>query len=453
MYLKNKKVLVLGLGVSGLSTVKALNHLGAKIAVCDSKTELQLKDFFNEIQDIKVEKYLNNDEVPLNDIDLIVKSPGIPPTIPIIFEAQRRNIEIVTDIELAYRISPTKNIIAITGTNGKTTTTTLISEIFKKANYNTYIAGNIGVGILWNIVNAKNDDVFVIEASSFQLEDTVYFKPKVSLITNITPDHLDWHGSLNNYISSKKKIYKNQDQIDYTVLNYDDKEIRNMEKEINSNIIWFSSSSILDNGVFVEEENIVIKDKTQVINVIPYKDLKMLGKHNLENALGSIAVCWAMGISIETISSVLKSFPGVEHRIEYVKTIDGISFYNDSKGTNPDSTIKAINALDSPIILIAGGHDKGSEFDELILSFAGKVKELVLLGSTAEKIKQTSIKHDFDKIHLVKNMKEAVELSFKLGNTKDNILLSPACASWDMYNNFEERGQDFKDAVYGLKGN
>ncbi|MGJ0848396.1 UDP-N-acetylmuramoyl-L-alanine--D-glutamate ligase [Tissierella praeacuta] len=452
MYLKNKKVLVFGLGISGLSTVKALHKLGAQIIVCDSKTKDELKDFFDKIKDIYVEKHLNTNELPLEDIDLIVKSPGIPPTAPILVNAQEKNIEVITDIELAYRISPTDNIIAITGTNGKTTTTTLVGEIFKKANCNTYVAGNIGVGILWDMVNANKDDVFVIEASSFQLENTIYFKPKVSLVTNIAPDHLNWHGSLDNYILSKKKIFKNQDKYDYTVLNYEDKTLREIQNEVNSNIIWFSANQKLDNGVFIDGDYIVLKDGQNLSKILPYRQLKILGKHNLENALGAIAISWAMGIELEIIAEVLREFPGVEHRIEYVKTIKGISFYNDSKGTNSDSTIKAIEALETPIILIAGGYDKGAEFDELILSFNGKVKELILLGSTKEKIKETAINNGFNNVHLVENMKEAVKLAYNCGEEKDNILLSPACASWDMYNNFEERGQDFKDAVYGLKG-
>ncbi|MBU5313526.1 UDP-N-acetylmuramoyl-L-alanine--D-glutamate ligase [Tissierella carlieri] len=447
MYLKNKRVLVLGLGVSGLSTVKALHRLGANIVVSDSKTKEELKDFFDNTKDIYVEKHLNTNDIPLEDIDLIVKSPGIPPTAPILLKAQLRNIEITTDIELAYRISPTDRIITITGTNGKTTTTALIGEIFKKADYNTYVAGNIGVGILWNMVNAEKEDVFVIEASSFQLENTIYFKPRVSLITNITPDHLNWHGSLNNYISAKKKIFKNQDESDYTVLNYDDKTLREMEEEVNSNIIWFSVNHKLDNGVYIDGDYIVIKDGETIIKALPHKDLKII----LENALASIAVGWAMGIDVEIIAKVLSEFKGLEHRIEYVETIDEMSFYNDSKGTNPDSTIKAIEAINSPIILIAGGYDKGSEFDELIKSFNGKVKDLILLGETKEKIKETALTCGFNNIHLVENMHEAVKLAYDLGQRKDNILLSPACASWDMYSNFEERGQDFKDAVYGLK--
>lgn len=451
MYLKNKRVLVLGLGISGLSTVKALHQLEAQIVVSDSKTEEELSDFFHETQNIYVEKHLNTNYLVLEHIDLIIKSPGIPPTNSILQEAEKRNIEVITDIELGYRISPTDNIIAITGTNGKTTTTTLIGEIFKKANFKTYVTGNIGVGILWDMVNAKNDDAFIIEASSFQLENTVYFKPKVSLITNITPDHLNWHGSLDNYIKAKKKVFKNQDQYDYTVLNYDNKVVREMESQVNSNVVWFSTDEKLDNGVFVEDGYIVIKDEKGLTKVLPIRDLRILGKHNIENTLGAVGVCWAMGIDIKTIAKALQEFKGVEHRIEYVTNINGVSFYNDSKGTNPDSTIKAIEALEAPIILIAGGHDKGSEFDELLEAFNGKVKELILLGETKYKIKETAIKHKFEKIHLVDDMKDAVKLAFELGEEKDNILLSPACASWDMYKNFEERGQDFKNSIFSLE--
>ncbi|MFA7412669.1 MAG: UDP-N-acetylmuramoyl-L-alanine--D-glutamate ligase, partial [Tissierellaceae bacterium] len=228
MYLKNKRVLVLGLGVSGLSTVKALHSLGAHIVVSDKKTEEELVSFFQDIGEIYLEKHLATDNIDLEEVDLIVKSPGIPPSNPILFKANSRNIEIITDIELAYRISKTENIVAITGTNGKTTTTALVAEIFKEANYKTHVSGNIGVGILWDMINSDKDDFFIVEASSFQLENTIHFKPKVSLITNISPDHLDWHGSINNYIEAKKKIFINQDQGDFTVLNYEDEKLREM---------------------------------------------------------------------------------------------------------------------------------------------------------------------------------------------------------------------------------
>lgn len=446
MYLENKRVLVLGLGITGLSTVKALNHLGARIIVSDSKSKSDLKEFFNGIGDIVVEKYLGNDDLPLETIDLIIKSPGISPGVKILGEAREKNIEVITDIELAYRISKTNNIVAITGTNGKTTATTLVGEIFKEAKYNTYLAGNIGIGILENMIHSKEDDVFIIEASSFQLENTVFFKPKVSLILNITPDHLDWHKSFRNYIQSKRKVLRNQYEDDFTILNYDNELVRQMGDEIYSKIIWFSEKHELDNGVFIQGDNIVIKEGKELIKVLPHKSLNLV----LENVLGSIGIAWAMGIDVEIIRKVLSEFKGLEHRIEYVKSIDGISFYNDSKGTNPDSTIKAIEVVNGPIILIAGGYDKGSEYDELIQGFNGKVKDLILFGETKEKIKESGEKYNFENIHLVENMKEAVELAYNLGKEEDNVLLSPACASWGMYSNFEERGIDFKNIVSRL---
>lgn len=450
MYLKNKKVLVLGLGISGLSIVKALDKLQAKIIVYDSKSEEELTDFFDQVKRIDLQKYLNNKEINLESIDLIVKSPGITHDIPIIIEAKKRNIEIITDLELAYRIAPTKNIISITGTNGKTTTTTLVGEIFKDKGFNTFVVGNIGIGILDNMVYAKKEDIFIIEASSFQLEDTKSFKPKVSLIINITPDHLTWHGTLENYIKAKKKNIVNQDKDDYTILNYDDKILRNLESQLNSNLIWFSVKEKLDQGIFIEEGYIVIKDKRETVKVMRVGEVTLPGKHNLENILASIAIAWVMKIDMESMKNTIKKFKGVEHRIEYVKTINEVSYYNDSKGTNPDSTIKAIEAINPPIILIAGGYDKGSEFDELIKSFNGKIKELILFGETKEKIKKAAVENGFNNIYLVKDMKEAVKLSFELGIAKDNVLLSPACASWGMYNNFEERGIDFKNSVYNL---
>ncbi len=450
MHLKNKRVLVLGLGISGLSIVKALNKLGAEIVVYDSKSEEELTGFFKEVKGISLRKYLNNKEIDLANIDLIVKSPGVSHDMPVIIEAKSRNIEIITDLELAYRISPTDNIISITGTNGKTTTTTLTGEIFKNKKLNSFVVGNIGVAILDKMLGAKENDIFIIEASSFQLEDTKYFKPKISLILNITPDHLSWHGSLENYIKSKKKNIINQDENDYTILNYDDIILRELKNEIKSNVVWFSVEEKLDQGIYIDDGDIIIKEGEKTIRVMKVGEVNLPGKHNLENILASIAIAYTMKIDIESIKNTIKEFKGVEHRIEYVRTIDEVAFYNDSKGTNPASTIKAIEALESPIILIAGGHDKGSEFDELIRSFNGKVKELILLGETREKIQKAGIENGFDNIHLVEDMKEAVKLSQELASCKDNILLSPACASWGMYNNFEERGMDFKNSVYNL---
>ena len=385
MDLKDKNILILGLGISGVSTVKALNKLGANICISDTKKEEDLKEYLDEIKDINVKLYLGTNDISLENIDLIIKSPGIPLNLDIIKRANEKNIEVITDIELAYRIKPDANFIVITGTNGKTTTTTLTGEYFKKAGFNTYVAGNIGVGILWDLVNSKDEDIFVIEASSFQLESTKKFNPKISLILNITPDHLNWHGNLENYINAKKKIFKNQDKDRFTILNYDDLKLRKMEDEVNSNIIWFSVDSKLSKGVYIEDGYVVLNDGENVKKVIAIDEIMLPGKHNLENALGSIAIAWIMGLDLAIVKEVLKSFPGVEHRIEYIYTINGISFYNDSKGTNSDASIRAIEAVNSPIILIAGGMDKGTDFDDLILAFKDKVKALVLLGETKQK--------------------------------------------------------------------
>jgi len=449
--LKDKNVLILGLGISGVSTVKALNRLGANIVLSDLKKEEALKDFLVEISDYPVKLYLGTNNIPLDNIDLIVKSPGIPLELPIIEEAKARDIEVITDIELAYRLIPENKFIAITGTNGKTTTTTLTGEIIKKAGYNCHVTGNIGIGILWEAINSGKEDIFVIETSSFQLDSTINFKPKVSLIINITPDHLNWHKTYDNYINAKKKIFKNQDNKDFTVLNFDDEILRNVEDEINSNIIWFSVNDELDKGVYIKGKHIVINDGENLIEVLPYRDVNIPGKHNLENALASIAISWSLGIDTSIMADVLRTFEGVEHRIEYVTAINDVKFFNDSKGTNSDASIKAIEALDGPIILIAGGMDKGTSFDDFIKSFNGKVKQLILLGETANKIKETANKYGFNNIYIVGSMKEAVEKSFEVSEVGDEILLSPACASWDMYKSFEERGRDFKEAVFSLK--
>lgn len=450
MNLSDKKVLVLGLGVTGVSSIKCLNELGAKIIVTDNKSEDKLQETLKKIEHIPMELHLNNDEIDFNDIDLVIKSPGIPPNSNMIKKAMANSIEVITDIELAYRISPTDNIIAITGTNGKTTSTILTGEIFRAANLNTYVVGNVGTGILEKIVRAKKSEVFVIEASSFQLEHTKIFKPKVGLITNITPDHLDWHGNFDNYLKSKYKIFMNQDSDDHLVLNYDDKLLKNLEGNLESNIIFFSIKEILNKGIYINNDYIIIDDGKYRRRLMPVNEIKILGKHNLENVLGCIGISIAMGVKDEIIRNVIKDFNGVEHRIEFVAKKREISFYNDSKGTNIDASLKAIESVSPPIILIAGGYDKGLDFDDLIKGFKTKVKALVILGQTKEKIKNAALSNMYTSIYEVNSIKEAVDLSFDIGDEGDSILLSPACASWDMYNSYEERGRDFKDCVFRL---
>lgn len=451
MELLNKNVLVIGLGVSGISTIKALDKLGAIIWVTDTKKEGKLKEVLVALEDIPIIKRLGVSDIELTNIDLIIKSPGVPPHALIIQRAVNQGIEVINDIELSYRLKISDNLLAITGTNGKTTTTTLVGEVFKAASYKTHVVGNIGTGILEEIVDSEKDDIFVIEASSFQLEHTRYFKPKVSLIINLAPDHIDWHGSYENYIKAKKKVFANQDNKDFTVLNYDDSILRTFKDEINSNIIWFSTNEKLDKGIYINEEDIVISNGVETINFMPCKDIKILGRHNLENVLACIGICISMGIDLKILKNVISNFKGVEHRLEYVDEIKGVKFYNDSKGTNPEASVKAIEAIPSPIILIAGGYDKSSSFDEFILSFNDKVKAMILLGQTKLKIKESADKNNFKDYYMVESLDEAVGLAYNLSNKGDNILLSPACASWGMFNNFEERGRVFKETVFNLR--
>ncbi len=450
MIFRDKNVLILGLAISGVSTAKALNKLGANIIITDMKKEDELSQYIDDLNGINIKYILGCNDVNLDNICLIVKSPGIPLEIPLINKAKEKGIEVITDIELAYRISKNQ-FVAITGTNGKTTTTALTGELFRNANKDCHVTGNIGVGILWEIVNSSEDDVFVIEASSFQLESTKTFKPKVSVITNITPDHINWHKSFDNYINAKKKVLLNQEKDDFTILNYDDPILREISKEVKSKLVFFSADNKLDFGVYVEGDYIVVNNGSDIEKVIRYKDIKIPGKHNLQNSLAAVAIGWCMGINFNIIEKTLKEFEGVEHRIEFVENIDGIKFYNDSKGTNPDASIQALKALDNPIILIAGGMDKGGSFEEFVEYFDDKVKSLILLGETATKIKDTAINKGFSNIYIVGNMKEAVQKSFEMANNGDSVLLSPACASWDMFSDYEERGNVFKNEVRSLR--
>lgn len=451
MELLGKNVLVIGLGISGVSTVKALDKLGAKIWVTDSKSEEELGDILSNLADISLNKHLGVSDMDISQVDFIVKSPGVPPSIPILRKARDMHIEIMSDIELAYRLNKANKMIAITGTNGKTTTTSLVGEVLKAANLRTHVVGNIGRGILDSLLDAEEGDIFLIEASSFQLEDTNFFKPKVSLILNLAPDHLDWHKSYDNYIRAKKKIFINQDVEDYVVLNYDDALLRSFEDEIKANIIWFSTNEILDQGIYIDGRDIVIKLGRDKIHLMQQDDMKLLGRHNLENVLACIGICYAMGVDLDIVKATIQEFKGVEHRLEYVMEWQGISYYNDSKGTNPEASIKAIEAIPEPIILIAGGYDKASDFDDFVKAFKGKVKTLILLGETKYSIKASADKFNFKDYHIVESLEEAVQLASRLGNAGDHVLLSPACASWDMFNSFEERGRAFKDAVFKLR--
>lgn len=448
--LKNKRALVLGLGVSGVSAVKALDKLGASVVVSDSKDIEELQKYTEQLKDLKIGFCLGSNNALHGIFDFVVKSPGIPLNIPVLETAKEHGVEIITDIELVDRLFSNK-IVAITGTNGKTTTTCLAGEMIKEQGIETHIMGNVGVGALWEATQRKDDDdVFVIEASSFQLESTIDFKPEVAVILNFSPDHLSWHGTYEAYKNAKSKMLKRQTTNDFAILNYDDEEVRKLGNEIESKIIYFSRKKKLDSGVYLDGDFIVYNNGKIVNKIVDVTKMKIVGNHNYENAMAAVAIASALNLDFDLVRKTLESFEAVEHRLEFVKSINEVEFYNDSKGTNPDSSIKALEAMDSNVILIAGGYDKGSEFDEYIKAFDGKVKHMFVMGETADKIIETAEKYDFKNYSIVKDMNEAVEQAWEIAGKQDIVLLSPACASWGMYDNYEQRGKHFKDLVNKL---
>lgn len=437
--IENKNILIMGFGVTGKTALKFLKEFPCKIYVYDSNQDLHK---LNVEEDFIIFK-----EEDLDDIDLIVKSPGIYPFHGLLEKAREKNIEIISDIELSYRNLKTENVIAVTGTNGKTTTTTILGDILKRV-AKTYVVGNIGRGILEITKEASDNDYVVIETSSFQLEDTIDFKPHIGVLTYVTSDHLDWHKTRQNYVDAKFKIFKNQDENDFAILNYEDKNLAE-EYKLKAEKYYFSMEKIGDKGAYVDNGKIYFNNGEKTEEVLDIKDIKIPGDHNVRNIMAAIIACKLLNIDLDLIKKSILSFTGVEHRIEFVREVDGVKYYNDSKGTNPDSTEVAVAAMDGDVVLIAGGYDKGADFDNLIEKSKDKIKTAILFGETAEKI-SNSCKKSGVEFYITEDLKKAVELARKLSSSGDDVLLSPACASWDMYKSYEIRGQHFKDLVKEL---
>lgn len=452
MNIKDKKVLLVGLAKTGVSTIKKLDKLGASIVVTDIKPKEKLEDILSQLNGLNnVEYILGSHPEDISDIDLTIVSPGVPLDLPFIEKLKESNVKIIGEVELAYTLSNNPIFVGITGTNGKTTTTSLVGEIFKEANRDTYIVGNIGNPVIDTVDYTDKNSVLVTELSSFQLESIDTFRPKVSSILNITEDHLNRHHTMENYINAKARIFENQDKSDFSILNYDDSIVRDLNRNNNASILYFSRKEKIEQGVYLDENNnIVISIDGKQITVLNRNELSLPGDHNLENAMAAILMTYVVGVDLEVIKQVLTTFKGVEHRLEFVTNKNGIMFVNDSKGTNPDSTIKAIGSYERPIILIAGGMDKHSDFTDMMKCATKNVKELVLLGETADKIEASARKEGLENITKVKNMEEAVKKAYELAKDGDVVLLSPGCASWDMYPNFEARGLDFKENIYKL---
>lgn len=449
---ENNRVLVLGAAITGIPTARELYYAGNRVILNDNKTMEDLKDTLSPLNGLDIEIITGGHPIDiLEKCDYVVISPGVPTDIPIVSEAKKLGLEVISEVELAYKHTNTP-IAAITGTNGKTTTTALLGEIMKESGRSTFVTGNIGNPIIAEIKNSKPEDIFVLEVSSFQLESTLSFKPKISAILNITPDHLNRHKTMENYIDSKCKVFYNQDENDFTILNKDNLETAKLQSMPKSKVLMFSRKEKLNEGAYVEDGYLTILLDGEKERVIPIDDIYIPGNHNLENALAASLMAYCLGVNPNVISKVLKEFKGVEHRIEFVCEIDGVAYYNDSKGTNSDSSIKALESMKRPIVLIAGGMDKGTDFYDFIKCFEGKVKSLVLLGETAEKIEKQARELNFDKIYRVTDLEKAVYKARELAETGYAVLLSPACASWDMFKSFEERGRLFKSIVRRLRG-
>ena len=450
MDIMNKKVLVFGSGISGIAASRLLEKKGAKVILYDGNETLDKEKMRQQIgEKTQVEIVLGTfPEEILDRLSLVVMSPGVPTDLPIVKKMRAADIPIWGEIELAYAYGK-GDVLAITGTNGKTTTTALLGEIMRSYNPSTYIVGNIGNPYTAVADTLTEDSVTVAEISSFQLETIDKFCPKVSAILNITPDHLNRHHTMEAYIRAKEDIAKNQTQEQVCVLNYEDEVLREFGSHVKADVIYFSSQRKLERGIYLEDECIIYNNEVKM-ELCHVDELKLLGIHNYENVMAAAAMALAYGVPAEIVKTVIRQFAGVEHRIEFVCEKNGVAYYNDSKGTNPDAAIKGIQAMNRPTYLIGGGYDKDSEYDEWIEAFAGKVKKLVLLGATKEKIAATARRHGFEDIILTGTFEEAVMTCVNLANPGDAVLLSPACASWGMFKNYEERGDKFKEIVNSL---
>ena len=448
MLVTGKKVLVFGSGISGIGAVKLLEDHGAEVVLYDGNESLDqasLREQLGEKTTIVLGEF---PEHLLEELDLVVLSPGVPTDLPVILAMKEHGIQVIGEVELAYAFGK-GDVLAITGTNGKTTTTSLLGEIMKCHQEEVFVVGNIGNPYTVAAGQMTEHSVAVAEMSSFQLESIETFRPKVSAILNFTPDHLNRHHTMEAYVEAKKQIAKNQTAEDYCVLNYEDERTKAFGEEVKAQVLYFSSAHKLERGIYLDDGKMIYKNPEEVI-VCHVDELQILGIHNYENVMAAVAMAAVYGVPMDTIRKAILAFKGVEHRIEYVTEKDGVVYYNDSKGTNPDAAIKGIQAMNRKTVLIGGGYDKNSEYTEWIQAFDGKVKQLILIGATREKIAQDAEKCGFHDYVFADTFEEAVLLAAKTAKSGEAVLLSPACASWGMFPSYEVRGEKFKEIVNSL---
>ena len=451
--MKGKKVIVAGAGKSGVSSVGLLLRNGADVILFDQNEALDKEALFSNFGNPDRVELVLGSMTPekIREASLMVISPGIALDAPFVNRVRDAGVTIWGEIELAAHFNRGR-IAAITGTNGKTTTTTLVGEIFKAFRKDSLVVGNIGTPFTQFADSTQPNQLVAAEISSFQLETIQDFHPEVSAVLNLTPDHLNRHHTFENYADAKMRIAENQTQDNFCVMNYDDPEVRKRAEALtNVQVVYFSRLSELKTGVYIRDDNIVIREPEHETTVLPVSDIRILGTHNVENVLAAVAIAYKMGIPLSVIRDTVETFQGVEHRIEFVRKVGGVEYYNDSKGTNPDAAIKAIQAMKAPTLLIGGGYNKNSTYDEWIEAFEGKVRYLVLMGETAQAISDCAKRHGFNQVVFVDSLEEAVKFCAEHARPGDAVLLSPACASWDLFKSYEERGTKFKEYVKQLE--
>lgn len=442
-----KDLLVLGTGISGKSAINSIPRKDVNIFVFDDLLKSP-DDIPSELKNKNIHFLFSYKEVLEKNFDFVMKSPGIKPNHKLVKELKKRKVKVISDLELGYLYKTDVGLITVTGTNGKTTTTTLINEVINSSNFTSDAVGNIGKGAVESLIKTEKD-FLVIEASSFQLDDIDKYKSEISIITNIDVDHLDYHKTKENYIKAKLNLIKNLGSEDYLVLNYDDRILRNIKGNFKK--IYVSTEKELDSG-FYYKDGIIYRVKSDEKSIIlKTKDLKILGRHNYYNIMFALAVGEILRLNLDTALNTVYNFSGVKHRLEYVREYNQRKFYNDSKGTNTQSTKMAINAFERPINIILGGYDKGEDFFELLKFGKDKIRSIYTLGETKDRIYKEAKELGYDIVYKVETLEEGILGAYSSSLENDIILLSPACASWDMYKNFKERGNEFIKIVNELE--
>ncbi|MBU0701440.1 UDP-N-acetylmuramoyl-L-alanine--D-glutamate ligase [bacterium] len=447
--IKEKLVTVVGLGRSGLAAAKLLHKIGAKVRATDAKPMDNLDNGIEELRlsGVEIETGKNTPQF-FKGSQLIVLSPGIPGNIPVLSKSIADSVPIISELELGWQCLQGQRVVGITGTNGKTTTTTLIGEMLKAAGMNPFVGGNIGTPLCEKVLELKNVPV-ILEISSFQLEEIDEFRADIAVFLNLTPDHLDRYKDMNEYTRAKARIFDNQMPSDFSVLNADYDTVLSLARHGEAEQIYFSRQKRLNHsGVYLESGKIIANIYGQKLSICKYEDVRIPGPYNLENAMAATAVAMLLKIPTEIIAKTLREFKGVEHRMELTEVIKGIRFINDSKATNVDSVICALNSFSAPIVLIAGGKDKGCDYGRLTPLLNEKVRAVVLLGEAAERIEKES---GFKPSYRTSSLEEAILTAYQAASVGDTVLFSPACSSFDMFKNYEERGRIFKEIVRNLK--